>query len=142
MIRLPTCCQAILIALAIVCAVNARVILKQQKTKNEPKTPQVVAETSAAVTPFRRALPPTTDADGCPASEMRIKSKSMLIEILQRSMKTKSEELVSFEEKGCKGGKCFKNLFTKLTCKCQIRGAVNEGREIHFFLFIYSYLPF
>ena len=120
MLRLPTCCQAILIALAVVCAVNARVILKRHQPKEEPQHPEVVAATSAAVTPFRRALPPT-DADGCPANEMRVKSKSMLIEILQRSMKTKSEELVSFEEKGCKGGKCFKNLFTKLTCKCQIR---------------------
>lgn len=134
MMKFPTYCQAILIALVVVCAVNARVIMKRN-IKEEPKQPNVVAATSAAVTPFRRAIPPA-DADGCPATEMRIKSKSMLIDILQRSMKTKSEELVSFEEKGCKGERCFKSLFTKMTCKCAVRSVPNGGKKLFFCYFL------
>lgn len=130
--RLSVLCQAVLLALALIYAANGRVIRRREQSA-PAKAP---AATSSAVSPFRRALPPT--ADGCPASQMRLQAKSMLTEILQTAIKTKSEELVSFEEKGCKGGKCFKNLFTKLTCKCQIRSRKDEGMLPPVLLFFVS----
>jgi hypothetical protein len=81
---------------------------------------------SSSVTGYRRAAKTEVDT-GCPAAEISAIAKISFTQILQNEMKSKSEELVNFNEKNCKGRKCFKKLFTKLTCKCQIRGKKNEG---------------
>ena len=114
--RLPKLYQAILLAVVIVLHVRAQV-------------PQ--PQGSYSVAAYRReSETKPQESDVCPAGQMKITVKEMLGDIFSDVLKRKADDVVDFEEKGCKGEKCFASLFTKLTCKCDLRGKPNDRKLI------------
>uniref|UniRef100_A0A7M5V0H6 Uncharacterized protein n=1 Tax=Clytia hemisphaerica TaxID=252671 RepID=A0A7M5V0H6_9CNID len=111
--RLPKLYQAILFAVVVVLHVRAQV-------------PQPQAAYNVAA--YRReAESQPSEGDICPAKQFTVAAKGMLAEIFSKALKRKTDEEVDFEEKGCKGERCFAKLFTKLTCRCELRSDKNEA---------------